>query len=463
MEVVMERHSIFQYLYILYASVFAANIANIFIDSETLNYIIGCFAILLLAISFFGASKLFVILSASFLVIGTLLYSSTGESVLAIPGILTSNIALLTLLAMLPWMNSVVRSGRFDRSLNTLMKVNVSDLGKLYMRSSITTLTLTSFLNLSAASISQDVLKTNLANEDKKLRDSFISSSTLRGYSIALLWSPLEILLAMSIFLTGVSYVSVLPWLLLIAVIAFAIDSIWGRIRYRKYAYNSPESVGDQLVKVNVEGLAGKVIHLASALVLFLALVIGLGTLFEIDFILTVTLLIFPFTLVWSFIMKRSRSFWTIGWNNWKMKTNTMQNFIILFISLSFFSYSISNASFLEVIQKPILYVSEYPILVFFVIQLIFIGLSMFGVHPLGTFGILGSLIVLLLEVYNPLSLAIVLVTSSIATLTVGTYGLVVTLTAMNTNQSPYRITINNLAYSLVLGSIGTLVAYFLL
>ncbi len=359
----MKQHSIFQYLYILYASVFAVNIANIFIESETLNYIIGCFAILLLAISFLGASKLFVILSASFLVIGALLYSSTGESVLAIPGILTSNMALLTLLAMLPWMNSVVRSGRFDRSLNTLMKVNVSDLGKLYIRSSITTLTLTSFLNLSAASISQDVLKTNLANEDKKLRDSFISSSTLRGYSIALLWSPLEILLAMSIFLTGVSYVSVLPWLLLIAVY-----SIWNRfdcggafvivsmlIIVRKM-------LSEQSVKVNVEGLAGKIIHLASALVIFLALVIGLGTLFDIDFILTVTLLIFPFTLVWSFIMKRSRSFWTIGWNNWKVKTNTMQNFIILFISLSFFSYSISNASFLEVIQKPILYVAEYPI-----------------------------------------------------------------------------------------------------
>ena len=55
------------------------------------------------------------------------------------------------------------------------------------------------------------------------------------------------------------------------------------------------------MVKVNVEGLAGKIIHLASALVIFLALVIGLGTLFDIDFILTVTLLIFPFTLVWSF------------------------------------------------------------------------------------------------------------------------------------------------------------------
>ena len=42
----MKQHPVFQYLYILYASVFAVNVANIFIGSETLNYIIGCFAIL---------------------------------------------------------------------------------------------------------------------------------------------------------------------------------------------------------------------------------------------------------------------------------------------------------------------------------------------------------------------------------------------------------------------------------
>ncbi|WP_203247579.1 hypothetical protein [Sporosarcina beigongshangi] len=73
--------------------------------------------------------------------------------------------------------------------------------------------------------------------------------------------------------------------------------------------------------------------------------------------------------------------------------------------------------------------------------------------------GLIGSL----LDVYNPLSLAIVMVTSAIATLTVGTYGLVVTLTAMDTNQSPYRITLNNLPYALLLGGIGTIIAYILL
>lgn len=454
----MKKKPFSQYLYIFYAIVFACHIMNLFIGSARLNYMIGGLTVVMLAISFVGASKLFVILSSSFLLIGSYLFWQTGEAIAEIPTILTSNLSLLTLLAMLPWMNSVVRSGRFDRSLNTLMKVNVPDLGKLYTRSSAVTLTLAAFLNLSAATISQSVLKESLSHVNQQVRNHFISTTTLRGYSLALLWSPLEILLALPIFLTGVSYVDILPWVLLISVITFTLDSLWGRFYFKKYTY---ETVDAKVV--NTKGLGRKVVHLVCALALFLILVIMSGTLFNIDFILTVTLLIFPFAVIWSLVMKRFRSFWAIGWPTWKEKTNTMQNFIILFISLSFFSYSISNATFLVVIERPILYIAEYPIIVFFVIHLLFIALSMFGIHPIATLGILGSLIGLLIDIYNPLSLAIVLVTGAIGTLTVGTYGLLVTLTAMSLEQNPYRITLYNLPYTLLYGSVGILIAYLLL
>lgn len=165
-----------------------------------------------------------------------------------------------------------------------------------------------------------------------KMRNSFISTATLRGYSLALLWSPLKILLAVSIFKTGVAYVSLLPWLLLIAGLTFLLDVIWGRVHYRKYAYDSLNNQAE----VNVKVVAKKIVRLLIAPILFLALVIVLGNLFKIGFIFTVTLLIFPFALSWAFIMKLGCSFWVIGWNAWKAKTNTMQNFIILFLSLAF-------------------------------------------------------------------------------------------------------------------------------
>lgn len=153
------KNSLSQHLYIFYSLVFIIYIINVFVGSEKINYIVGLLAILMLGVSFTKASRLFQILASAFLFIGGFFYFQSGESIVALPSVLTSNMLLLVLLAMLPWMNSVVRSGGFDRHLNELMKVNVSDLGKLYVRSSTTILILGAFLNLSAATISQDILK----------------------------------------------------------------------------------------------------------------------------------------------------------------------------------------------------------------------------------------------------------------------------------------------------------------
>ncbi|MFS0823251.1 hypothetical protein [Bacillus sp. 1P02SD] len=457
----MKQHPLVRYLYLFYAFIFLLHTMNVFIDSEKINYILGVLAIIMLIVSFPLASGLFKILGGTFLAIGGYLFFATGQSLHVIPSLLTSNLSLLTLLAMLPWMNSIVRSGRFDRNLNLLMKVNVSDLGKLYPRSSLTTHILAAFLNLSAATISQDVLKSTLASFSKEIRNSFITTASLRGYSLALLWSPLEIMVAVSIFTTGVDYVTLLPWLILMAVTAYLLDSIFGRIYYKKYKFEQSSLTKQSMIDKKV--IAKKMMQFIIALILFLSLVIMIVNLFDLSFILTVTILIFPFAFVWSLLMKRRRSFWAIGWNNWKEKTNTMQNFIVLFISLSLFSTSLGDTAFLEAIQKPLSYMSEYPIVILFLIQVIFVFISMFGIHPIATVGILTGIITPLLDIMNPVSIALVLITGSVATFTVGTYGLLVTLTAMGTGQSPYRITVQNMPFAIGMWIIGTLVAYFLL
>ena len=136
----MKIQVISKHLYIFYSIVFLLYIVNVFVESNQLSYLLGILAMMMLLISVFGASKLFKILGSTFFIIGGTLFYSTGQSLTILPTYFVSNIPLLALLAMLPWMNSAVRSGRFDRSLSELIKVNVSDLGKLYPRSSITTL-----------------------------------------------------------------------------------------------------------------------------------------------------------------------------------------------------------------------------------------------------------------------------------------------------------------------------------
>lgn len=456
----MKIQVISKHLYIFYSIVFLLYIVNVFVESNQLSYLLGILAMMMLFISFFGASKLFKILGSTFFIIGGTLFYSTGQSLTILPTYFVSNIPLLALLAMLPWMNSAVRSGRFDRSLSELIKVNVSDLGKLYPRSSITTLILGAFLNLPATTISQDVLKTILSTLNKNIRDSFVSTATLRGYSLALLWSPLEIMVALAIFTTGVEYVILLPFLIFICVISFLLDAIWGRVYYKKYSYGTDTAKKHHN---NMENLMKRIFHFVLSLILFLTLVIVFGNLFQLDFILTVTLLIFPYALIWSLFMKRGSSFWIIGWNTWKTKTNNMRDFIVLFLSLSLFSNSLSNTSFLQIIEKPLFFVSDYPIILLFLIQAVFVFLSMFGIHPIATAGILSGFIPTLLEIYNPVSVALILITGPVATFPVGTYGLLVTLTSVSLNKSPHKITLYNLPYSLLVMIVGTFTAYFLL
>src|SRR5690625_7877709 len=90
-----------------------------------------------------------------------------------------------------------------------------------------------------------------------------------------------------------------------------------------------------------------------------------------------------------------------------------MQNFIVLFISLSFFSNNLNNTTFLEIIEKPLSFFTGYPFFILFFIQILFLFFSMFGIHPIATVGILTGIITPLLDILNPVSIAIVLIAGS--------------------------------------------------
>lgn len=448
-----------KHIYLFFSFVFLLHIVSVFIPSNTLSYLLGILSLIVLLISYGRASKLFQILAASFLSIGAILFFFADISLVEVIPFLGKNLSLLTLLAVLPWMNSVVHAGRFDRLMSNFLKGNVKHLGALYRRSSTAMMSLTAFLNVSSATIARDVLADNLQSVPKKTANKFIMMVTLRGYSLALAWSPLEVLLAMSIFITGVSFSSLLPWMIGITILMYLLDSIWGNWYFKKLPYIDNNSPSPNSVSIKKQNL--KLIQLSVALISFLLLVILFGNLLEMDFIFIVTLLVFPFACIWAWSMKRWRSFWKVGFTNWKSSVNSMHNFNILFISLAFFTNMLNESSLLDWIHQPILAVSDYPILLLILIQFFFVIMSMFGVHPVATMGIIGSLSTLLMEILSPMSLAVILVVSGVATVPIGTYGLVVTIISMSLKQSPYYITLYNLIYSFIFGLFGILLAYY--
>lgn len=438
------------YLYIFYSFVFVLNIVHVFWNNSVLYSVIGILGIVMTAISFPRADRVFKVLGIVLLSVGTLFFISSEAAITDIPAFFAGNIALLFLLSMLPWMNSVVKAGRYNKLLQSLLGHNAKGLGSLYVRSEITMVSLAAFLNLSSATISQDLLKEQLKDVKTKVKNSFILMATLRGYSLALLWSPLEILLATSIFITGANYLEVLPWMLLIAVLGILMDSLVGRMMFRKYKIESPTAI---------EKGAGqskkKLIQFIIALALFLSVVVFLGNVIQLDFLFAVTISIFPFALIWAVLVNRRKSFMKVGWPTWKWKTNHLSNFIVLLLTLSFFTGTLNESPYLKYLQDPLVALEGSPLLIMLFIQAAFLVMTVLGVHPIATMGIFGGVSGLLTGAFPPVTLTVLLATCAIATVPSAPYGLIVTITSVALRMNPYQIVLRNLPYSILLGFLG--------
>ncbi|ARI78546.1 hypothetical protein HM131_17640 [Halobacillus mangrovi] len=441
-------------LYIFYSFVFLLDVIHLFWNNSVLYIIIGVLGMIMTGISFPRSDRVFKILGVILLAAGIFFFFSGEATFSDIPLYFAGNISLLFLLSMLPWMNSVVKAGRYNKLLQSLLGSNAKGLGGLYVRSEITMVSLAAFLNLSSATISQDLLKEQLKKVNTKVRNSFILMATLRGYSLALLWSPLEILLATSIFITGASYLEVLPWMLLIAVLGISIDSLIGKIIFNK------REIEESLSLDKGSGQSKrKLMQFIMALVLFLSFVVFLGNVVQLDFLFAVTIAIFPFAFLWAMLVNRKKSFLQIGLPTWKWKTNHLSNFIVLLLSLSFLTQTLNASPYLKYLQDPIVALEGNPLLIMLFIQAAFLVMTLLGVHPIATMGIFGGVSELLIGAFPPATLTILLAACAIATVPSAPYGLIVTITSVALRMNPYQIVLRNLPYSLLLGFLGIGVA----
>ncbi|MCT8137835.1 hypothetical protein H1D32_08745 [Anaerobacillus sp. CMMVII] len=76
-----------------------------------------------------------------------------------------------------------------------------------------------------------------------------------------------------------------------------------------------------------------------------------------------------PFSANWA-IDDRCRSFLIIRWTTWKVKTNSMQSFIALFLSLAIFTNSLQGTEFLQSIQSVFISNADFPIVILLLIRL---------------------------------------------------------------------------------------------
>ncbi|MCA1010180.1 hypothetical protein [Halobacillus halophilus] len=237
------------------------------------------------------------------------------------------------------------------------------------------------------------------------------------------------------------------------------IDWCIGWFTYRKEVYEAPETSSD----ISGRQLVVKVSYLLGMLFLFILLAFGVQKLLNITYFNAVILFILPFTLIWALTIKQLKEFMSYNKKYWVPQVNGLQNLMLLFISLGFFSEMFEQTKMIHMIQTPLLHLSTLPLLLFIAIQLVSLLFSLIGIHPLVTISLMGTLIQPLLTELNPLSLAIVLLTSTLASDAAGTFNTTVTIMSQLTGRNPYRITKWNIGFAIWFGTAGSLLGWLLL
>src|SRR5699024_5448340 len=397
------KHLKYNNFYIIYGLLFLIYIINILFDSSVIHLVISWSAVVTLVMSSFRATNLFRLMGLIFSCAGVYMSLTSGVRWYEIPEQITSTFPMLIFLSVLPWMASAFSIGEYDQNLSKIINSKNNQLPELYGKSLTTTYSLVVFINISAIYIGQQILMKKLSGVKESIRNDFIIKTTLRTFSLAAIWSPMEIIVGITIDATNISFLEYLPWLLLCSFLMAVID-----VKFNKDKLPAVE-VSDQS-NINKSRLVKALAKLFFILFIFFAIIITANNIFETTFILTVSLIILPFTFIWSICMRRTIIFLKYGWKSWKNYNNNLQNFVVLFLSLALFSEGFNKTPMPEILQYVLGQISDYYLLIFIFITLIYFLMGLIGVHPIATIAILIEILNPLFDIINPLSIGLVLI-----------------------------------------------------
>lgn len=441
----------------LYSFLFIVYYISLFVDWKGITYLAGVLAIVVLCYSLPKAKTIYRTMGIIFIITGLLLYIQQGRNILLLPFHMTSTVTLLSVLFVLPFINSAVIVGRYDKNVNKLLKKKVDNLGQLYSRTSFVSFLLGSFLNVATLPLVNSVVSKNLQDKSKELRDKFITQSLLRGYAFSLSWSPIELMVVLSVDITGTSYIAVLPLLILFVVIMFSINMAVGR-KYRKVEMQSTKASEDKN-KIDKKVIR-KIGSLVFFLLLFVSVIVLINQFTELGFLEIVALVILPYSLLWVLAIKRFRSYFRYSIPRWAASTRSLGNYMALFLSAGLFIVMLNESFLIQYIHYPFEFAAAFPLLLFVSVQVLFLGLAMVGFHPLVTISILGSVLAPFLDTVHPLSLAVVLITSGLSTVMAGPFNISVSIMASLMTRNPYQISYWNIVFAFIFSSTGSLIAF---
>lgn len=375
---------------------------------------------------------------------------------------------LLTLFAMVPILALPIKIGKYEVRIRSLIKQKVKSSSQLYSMTSGISYFFSIFLNL--ATLPMTYYSIRPATDIFSLQDKerFMSRAITHGFAMPLMWAPVTPIVGIVIEMTGVSWASMLPYVLPLSIAGLLLDWMLGKSNAKKQAKQNLgfKSENDEIAaasEASEESVhSGRLYHILIAIIIFNLLVSVFETQFSFSFLILVALLVIPFTLLWSLCIRKTKAFGIGLKEHFQTHLPKMKDQFFIFLSAGFFISSIQFSGTDHVLNQWISAIKDIIGIEVFLIVLLFIPLALAftGLHP-------AVGLALMAEALDPQGLGIspyILTTSmlagSVAAFLMGPYNATIGVMSNIVKVTSFRISKWNVSFTLLF--LGFCISYLI-
>ncbi|MDT8861472.1 hypothetical protein N0O92_14720 [Alkalihalobacillus sp. MEB130] len=442
----------------IFTSLILIYILSNFIPTAFFSYSIGILSIIAIFISIRKARGLYFISGICFLFTGSFLFIFSDLPWYSFFLYFESMLGVLALFLVLPFINSLIHIGRYDKNLSLLLQKGITRLSQLYRRSFILTHFLGLFLNIATLPLLKSSLDKTMQQLPKSRSDKYYAQNLLRGYALCLTWSPLEIMVITSLDITNFSYIYIFPILLTIVLLVILSDWILSYFKYRNITI-----VIEAKAEVSLRKIVIKIAEMLLLLLTLVLLVTVVQYMLNKGFLFSIVIVIIPFSIIWASVFRKGKRYVSIAIPTWKKRTNGLSNFFFMFLSAGLFVEMLSLTQQLYFLETMFRTLSNNMLLFYISIGGYFLFTAFMGFHPLVSLTLLSELLQPILFDVSSLSLAIVLISCSLATVMYSPYNVSVSILAEQLKLNPYKMGMWNIPFAIFYMLLSISIAYIIL
>jgi hypothetical protein len=419
-----------------------------------LGGIISCLSLAIVLITLFQAKRFVQVLGGTFLLLGVVLLWTSGASwkqyVLSFGPMLD----LLTMFTLIPILGIPIKLGGYSGGIQSIIQKKIKTSGQLYMITSGISYFFSIFMNLATLPMTYYSIRPALDVIPVKNKERFMSRAITRGFAMPLLWAPVTPIVGIVITMTGVSWVSILPYVIPLSIVGMGVDWYISSRKANFMIQNKKDlSAHETAATIEASGQiqrSGRVFQIFLAIIIFNVVISLIESKFPYPFLILISLLVIPFSFTWSLFLKQGKEFGAQLIKHFQTFSISMKDQFFIFLSTGFFisTISISHTNvWLDAWVNKFINIAGVEI---FLILLPFIPLAFafLGLHPAVSLALMTQGINPEVIGVSPHILTVAMLAGAVSSFLVGPYNATLGLMSNIVKESSYKVSNWNLPFA---------------